>query len=1157
MEDSNGSPTACDAKAPNSKPVITEQSESSGVSNGDVDWLFRGKESKKLARKTDRVLTARVPSLSKDVINEQTTRRRSSEEPERAKLSITTSIDDLQDGLPQRRRSTGNALVGDKTVPDDPRKASVVQAKAPVSVLKNSGRSRSVSDPAVPVESFRKMAFKEMNSPSTSAPVEGLGTSPGSASKKSFLSSISSKFSSKNVPAVPQVGLSPTQSSLGASPVEKKGLFGMRNKAPSDIKREGSVKRTSSEVRRVSVAAPTVAPVKEDPLKKTVLKRVTFSLDKLQDDPQQQIPSRRPRKGNVLIPEDLTAEPARLTIGITDSNNNDAAAKKPMIDEKELALALDTQRQALIEAQHHAQEAHLAAQRVAKEVAAFKKKSYGAQSVADEAEDESLYSHSQNVEIDKPLHEHIDYFEVDGEEPVRHGRESGYEDGEDEDEREIPLDVVYTRCCHLREILPIPATLKQLKGKSRPLQILKLLNPKPTLIDVLSFADFLAITPIAIVIFDNVTMNNEMLKVFLTSLVNSKGLEKLSLRNVAMDSEGWLYLCKFLTLNKSLSKLDISQQKVKSDTPRSHIRSQMNWDLFTECVAKRGGLVELVINGCKLTDEQFSKLIRRGVMINTLRLGVAATNLSVGKSATLASWVTDPKSSCVGLDIAFNDLSEGQLRPCITQFATNYPPKLMFFSINSTNVKLDDCVDLIKTLSKLPNIRFLDLSNNPHLFPKIIPVLTEYLPKFADLRRIHLEFSNLTSPQIVAIASILSKCKQLIHVSLLGNQNIGVSAALSLYSMVKASNVYVLDVDFDLISDVVSSKIAFYLMRNMERNLNNDLTHDNDDEDLIFDGSILTQTAEKILEAKYNSADSNSDDDVSKQIISKALIERTTRLRKEIHKTMDKFFEQRRQGTLSLQGKETLLRFCLLDSSLEKVVQIFEEADDHETASPAPATQLKLPMLPLDLHMHRGSSDMMMTGPIVSPNLKIIDESTYFAPQAHGATAVNSEQPHQVVVENSVDGKTRAVDEYTGKPVLFRKLSQTSIHAKAQEEEEGEFHRWGFFVQQQDPFMTPQLNILPSGPELREAVIKAKGIESVSDLIGKIDQKRDPVGQDSVHWDATSKDQVQSEEPQSPVSIGSDDEGDAGAYKHERAVDEVYEKLLDDVVRVRSNSMKK
>ena len=85
---------------------------------------------------------------------------------------------------------------------------------------------------------------------------------------------------------------------------------------------------------------------------------------------------------------------------------------------------------------------------------------------------------ANDVSVDGPLHVHEQHFED----------EIHTEGGT------VSLETIYTRCCHLREILPIPATLRQLKNKTAPLEVLKMLNPKPTLIDVLSFSDFIAIT---------------------------------------------------------------------------------------------------------------------------------------------------------------------------------------------------------------------------------------------------------------------------------------------------------------------------------------------------------------------------------------------------------------------------------------------------------------------------------------------------------------------------------------------------------------------------------------------------------------------------------------------------------------------------------------
>ena len=45
----------------------------------------------------------------------------------------------------------------------------------------------------------------------------------------------------------------------------------------------------------------------------------------------------------------------------------------------------------------------------------------------------------------------------------------------------------------------------------------------------------------------------------------------------------------------------------------------------------------------------------------------------------VTSWLTDGNSQCVGVDIAFNDLSKGQLRPFINAFNTGKVNNLVFF----------------------------------------------------------------------------------------------------------------------------------------------------------------------------------------------------------------------------------------------------------------------------------------------------------------------------------------------------------------------------------------------------------------------------------------------------------------------------------------------
>ncbi|KAG7822506.1 hypothetical protein KL909_004194 [Ogataea angusta] len=1152
--------------------VGQDQFESPGVSNGDVDWLFRGKAAKKLSRKSN--------NISKDVQNQIQQAQLQAAQHNQQPLSTENSEESRSvspQPVPQLKPSLKTAASGSCTPSESTAKPSESHVSSGPGSLSRSGsnRSRSGSLSSL-VPRVRSMSDSKDKSPVSAGP-----------RKQSLFSSISSKFKSQS-------------SDTACSAAQDLG----KEACEEDAKRVSGRKLSGSSSRRPSVVDPQ-RPIESVDVAKQHLdnihfKRVTFSLQDLPDDPQQQIPSRRPRRGNVLIPEDLKLPPPKLSIGITDNLNNQTKDEPPKVDENLMKQALERHQAALIESRKHAQEAHQAALRIAKEVNSYKKYSKLAKDKDDEDDWEAKKYDElrKGLDIDTPLHQHVNYFGEDTEEHVDEQPDE-HSPAENIPNDELPLDLLYTRCCHLREILPIPATLKQLKQKTRPLHVLKMLNPKPTLIDVLSFSDFLAIAPIMTVIFDNVALDHQMVKIILVSLSKSTTLEKLSFRNVAFDKQGWTWICKFLTVNKSISKLDLSQQRIKPETPIQFYRSEMDWDLFTQSLIIKGGIEELVINGCKLSTAQFKNLVNNGLRLKTRRLGLASTNLDVDKASILAEWISSPNNTCIGIDIAVNDLTSQVLVPFEKVFATKMDNvKLFFFSLNQTNVTVEDCAKLIELLSTCKTLRFLDLGNNPQLFPGILPTLTEYLPKFPDLRRIHFEFCNLSEAAIIQLCLTFQKCPKLLHVSLLGNENINQRTAASLYISVKNSNIYNLDIDYDGLGDEVSSKIAFYLMRNMEKFLNKDLTHSREEEeDLIFDGSLLTKTAEALLESNQaKNADEN-------QIISNALVEKTVRLRSEIHKTMNRLFEARANGKLSLEGKETLLRFCLLDDSLESIIHIFSEQEhktedsDKTPALPDAPGVLSRPELikKLSSHrasqklpMHRSSSDVIVAGPIVSPN------QVAFEP-VNGPISEDA-APHSVVV----DANSQPIDHLTGKPVLMRSGSQTSIHAKELEEEEGEFHKWGFFVQKHDsdtslPISTekaqdkPQLKVsnIPSGTELRQAVMKAKGIESVSDLINKINidssklssiyEPSSDTEQQGNHTDAQAGSAVPSiavspqttaintpvaavkprsetsiseqEEPQSPVSVNSMD----NYFVQDHEADEVYEKLLDNVAKVRSN----
>lgn len=838
-----------------------------------------------------------------------------------------------------------------------------------------------------------------------------------------------------------------------------------------------------------------------------------FALDRLPDDPPQQIPSRTPKKGNITVVDDILGEPLKLSIGIT----NEVKTEAKQYDEAALKRARDQQRRSLEEADKHAQEAHKAAQRIAAEVVNYKNKLSKLYNVKEEELDEKIKVGFSELEIDKPIHLHEQNFEDE----IIHA--------DDDEDHEISLEQIYTRCCHLREILPIPATLKQLKNKTSPLQTLKLLNPKPTLIDVYSFSDFIAIVPIKNLIFDNVTMSSEMLKIILSSLVRSTTIQRLSLRNVPIDETGWKLLCKFLSRNHSIIKLDVSQQKIKSDLPLSQHRSEMDWSLFVDTLILRNGIEELILNGCKLPLPVFGRLIDEGVARATKRLGVSQMDLSLEHVKILANWISREGSTCEGIDLGYNDLSVGEkLKPLMKK--VQYSSQLQCISLNSTNLtNVEDVALMVRSLSKLPNLRFLDLSNLPTIFPGILPYLNKYLPRFPNLNRIHLDDNDLTTKSFSILAEIFPKCENLVHISITGVPTISYAASASLYTAARACKKLVnLDLDYDLIDEKISSRIAVCLMRNMQTTLHNDDSeHSDTHDDILFDGTLIAETASKLLDKITTTSDLGKDD-FSKKFLKKQFLDKISNARQKINKTMDELMYKRdHDGKLTLEEKEDLLRFYFLDTSLASILEIFENLpDDGSTASPTTTVATPLPA--------------PLTG----------------QPQA-------DIQPHQMALEVN-GGKETPIDAVTGRPIFLRSISQTSVQAKKQEEEEGEFHRWGYFVQQQrqmlpsdappesdqkkDGFFVPQL---PSGTELRDAVIKAKGIESISSLIDNVNLKRFDL--ENIYPAIQEK-----SKPNGSISHAANYEGDDDSLHSVDAddiqeVDEAYDKLLNDLSRVRSN----
>lgn len=899
--------------------------------------------------------------------------------------------------------------------------------------------------------------------------------------------------------------------SLFGSLFGKRGSPAIKEPSSPEVKPQAPAEGVPSPERIVLNKNPARAPeLPIQELSRLQLKRVTFAVDKFQSDPAQQLPSRKPRIGNVIVPHDMISEVPSISQGITTNGGGSVNSPVNTItkDSREYKLAVEEFKKAQRESMKHQQEAHYAAQRIEHEVANFKNQSLPAHTPAKSAvpvPHPEIDHKVAQLSIDKPIHMHEHHFEPQPEST----------------ETEVTLDVVYTRCCHLREILPIPSTLRQVKGKTAPLHTLKFLNPKPTLIDILSFCDFISVVPINTVIFDKVTLTPEMFKIVMISLVNSQSLEKLGLRNVNMDHYAWRLLCKFLLMNKSITKLDVSQTKLRSDCPESGHRDNMDWSLFSQVLKMRTGkhLEELLLNGvkfCKLPLDVFKNLLEAFAhgknLLVPLKLGLATSDINDECLKLLLPWMS--QNYVQGVDLSFNDLSNS-VKTIVGKLSSLGIPNLEYFTLNSTSIaNAYDLALILKYLSTLPSLKFLDLSNLPQVFPEALPYMFKYIPRFTKLNRIHLDSNALSYKELSMVCSILAKCKSLTHVSMTSQhipevtdesnteaQKLRVfsrnALSATLYAFVRdATNLVALDFDYDNISDEIKSRIALILVRNMNKTMDSNFHVDeaSSQDDLLFDGSLITETAEEILERLENKELIKGD--ATKRYLTKKYFEKLTKVHHRVQSKIDQMFEKRSSGELPLQEKENLVRLLLLEKNLANILEIFSN----------------IPHL----------SQVLGSSSIALPSLKHVGSETAIS-NPSSADQEFGQRPHIMATESG-----RIIDVTTGKPLVREEDSSvTSTLGKRQEEEEGELHKWGFFVQQQrsiypesepksssasrmpsvltrtsstmpslsrssdakSPTQPRLLPKIPSGAELRDAIIKAKGIDSIDDLIRNVNRE--------------------------------------------------------------------
>ncbi|KAI5962888.1 MHP1 [Candida theae] len=726
------------------------------------------------------------------------------------------------------------------------------------------------------------------------------------------------------------------------------------------LRRKSSVKGDTAHSPAPSAVAPSTSSLSTSPPPSTgndlelnpafkglkPLKRVAFHSSTFLIDPPQQIPSRTPRKGNVEILSNGQVKINPLT-----------EEDKEAIEKSQMGLGGGIVVGGTGALGYIPKDAPKDAENGKDDREGDEVDNSSQDGPSQEEDEPAIDQHAKNIAIDKFMvhHEPMNYTV-----PVK----------------KMALDTMYSRCCHLREILPIPAILKQIpEGSMAPLPVLQLRNPHPTMIEVQTFADFVRIAPIVCVSLDGVNLTVEQFKILLSAMSAKKQLEKLSLRNTPINQEGWSLFCWFLSRNTVLNKLDITQcpalsvnvlkkkkKKAQTDTKKyeedlermtcnKDNRSDVDWSLFVATLIARGGIEELIMTGCCITNvEIFENLMELAVSKKTSRLGLAFNNLTPRHMNIIVnSWIFGDFAR--GLDLGYNDISSTKILKIFLDF-TKRPDyeriiskaTLAFLSLNSTNAVFNDAFREVfeNVLMKLPNLKYLDFSNNQRLFGTMsntqdtsssnvnatenatVAYFTSKLPLFPKMTRLHLENENFSQSSILQLANVLPFCKNMGYFSILGNY-VDSTSASALINATKNSNTLInLDCDSSALPGLFKERIGLYTMRNMEK-----LLYDSKRKDLpqtaevplkeaIAQPQSLTEQLNNVLDLKAQEKLDLSSPDVVK------LFSRANQIRRSLKKSIEELLNLQLKNALDLDGKETLIRLIYIDSSIEKGLQLID-----------------------------------------------------------------------------------------------------------------------------------------------------------------------------------------------------------------------------------------
>lgn len=483
-----------------------------------------------------------------------------------------------------------------------------------------------------------------------------------------------------------------------------------------------------------------------------------------------------------------------------------------------------------------------------------------------------------------------------------------------------PPDQIYTRCCHLREIMPIRNILRQLQGQLAPIPRVRVANTRPTLVEIQAFSDFLTVVPVSSLILDNHILTDEMIRLILVGILRSRDIARLTFVNTRMGPLGWQYLCSFLAnCNKSLLAINLSCTTPSGVPHRvpSFTREDMDWRLLSDALKEMGTLEELDVGGTMIKIEDLKYLIEQGFKQGRI-LGLANNNLGHDDVKFVADWAQKPESQLMGINLGGNDLSREEDWSIVQEFLRN--PRIYQLSLRNSKLSHMHASHLIQAISpsqaRKSNLRQLDLSYNPELFPYLIDLLAAALPNFQYLSRLQMDHCNLTSDTIVTLCEAISHCHRLVYLSVLGNCKLNESAATALCVAVHLSrSICTVEADIDESNVALRQQLATYCIQNLEKNagsLAQQLPAEEDDtadissfhEDLraVTKAFSAVPEGERLPEQKY-----------------KVLVERMEGLRLKIKLRMHALLIKRRTGPLVQRDRESLMRLFFYSNNLDRL----------------------------------------------------------------------------------------------------------------------------------------------------------------------------------------------------------------------------------------------